>query len=302
MLAEARQRRCGPGQTLSVGRRALAPLLGLAAWSSSSRDTAGQTDMTRFLVYYGMADDPAIGTYDVAVLDAEAGDALLARRAEGAVFLGYVSLGEADSRRAHFPAIAEQGLLVEPNPHWPDAWFVDLRDERWRRFVLEQLVPAALDRGFQGVFLDTLDDAEFLERRDPARFAGMVERAADLVRSLRRRYPEAKIMMNRGYALLPRIAGEFDMLLGESVRATYSRGSGSCSLLPPAEYEWQRAMMWEARRLHPALRLFSLDYWDPDDAEGIARIYAEQRDNGFVPYVATPDLARVVPAPGRVPP
>jgi uncharacterized protein (TIGR01370 family) len=258
--------------------------------------------MTRFLVYYGTADDPEIGACDVVVLDAEAGGALLARRREGAVFLGYVSLGEADSRRAHFPAVAGQGLLVEPNPNWPDAWFVDLRDERWRRLVLEELVPAVLDRGFHGVFLDTLDDAEFLERRDPARFAGMVEQAADLVRSLRRRYPQAKIMVNRGYALLPRIAGQFDMLLGESVRATCSREGGTCSLLPAAEYEWQRERMWEARRLHPALRLFSLDYWDPDDAEGIARIYAEQRDNGFVPYVATPDLARVVPAPGRVHP
>ena len=47
----------------------------------------------------------------------------------------------------------------------------------------------------------------------------------------------------------------------------------------------------------PRLRLFSLDYWEPQDRDGIARLYAEQRANGFVPYVATPDLTRIVPSP-----
>lgn len=256
------------------------------------------TGTTRFLVYYGADDDPAIADYDVAVLDAEADGALLARRARSATFLGYLGLCEIHTRRSYFAELAEQGVLIERNPSWPDAWYVDFRSERWRKHVLERLVPELLRRGFEGVFLDTLDDAEHLELRDRARFAGMVEHAAELVREIRRRFPRTQIMVNRGYAVLPRIAGQFDMLLGESVRATYVAASNAYALVSDDDYEWQRRRMWEARNRDPRLRLFSLDYWAPDDREGIARLYAEQRANGFVPYVATPDLARIVPAPG----
>jgi len=279
-----------------VGRRPAAALLGLAM-SSLADCTQTLADETRFLVYYGRNDDPEVGSYDVAVLDCEAEAAILARRRPEATFLGYVSLGEADSRRSYFREIAAQDLLIERNPNWPDAWFVDLRNARWNRLVVERLVPAALSRGFQGVFLDTLDDAEFLQTRDPVRFAGMVDQAARLVREIRRRFPTASIMVNRGYAVMPQVAGQIDMLLGESVRTTFSHADGSYSFVSDKDYEWQKNRMREARRLNPRLRLFSLDYWDPDDRKGIARIYVEQRANGFIPYVATPDLTRIVPPP-----
>ena len=60
-------------------------------------------------------------------------------------------------------------------------------------------------------------------------------------------------------------------------------------------HRWQTGQLHEARRLRPDLKLFSLDYWSPRDPEGIARIYAEARRNGFVPYVATIDLTEIVP-------
>ena len=91
--------------------------------------------------------------------------------------------------------------------------------------------------------------------------------------------------------------GAFDMLLGESVFTTYDATSGAYRLLPEADYRWQVERMRDAQRRDPKLRLFTLDYWNPDDPRGIARIYAQQRTNGFIPYVGTPDLTRIVSAP-----
>jgi hypothetical protein len=55
--------------------------------------------------------------------------------------------------------------------------------------------------------------------------------------------------------------------------------------------------MRDAVRRGPRLRLFTLDYWDPEDSDGLAEIYRAQRCAGFIPYVATPDLTRIVPEP-----
>lgn len=282
--------------TTAVGRRLVATLLGLGAASAAGAQACTPADC-RFLVYYGNDEDAAIGDYDLVVLDAEAPGRLLARRAAGARLLGYVSMGEIHASRSYFAQAQSAGILLGRNPSWPDAWFVDMRAPLWDRLLLERIIPAVLARDFDGVFLDTLDDAEFLEQQDPRRHAGMVDAAAGLVRRMRRRFPAAGIMINRGYAVLPQLVGQYDMLLGESVRTTHEGDPPTYRRVSERDYAWQRDAMWEARRRFPSLRLFSLDYWDPSDRDGIARIYAEQRRNGFVPYVATPDLTRIVPQP-----
>ena len=55
----------------------------------------------------------------------------------------------------------------------------------------------------------------------------------------------------------------------------------------------------ELRRLNPKLRLYTLDYWEPTDRAGIAKLYGQERKAGFIPYVATIDLQRIVADPTR---
>ena len=258
---------------------------------------SGHGGNQRFLIYYGVADVPAIGRYDLVVLDSGIDEAIVTKYRRSAVLLGYLSLGEVHTQRAYASDMATQGVLLASSRNWPDARFIDLRDERWKSRVIEELIPDILRRGFHGLFLDTLDDAEFLETLDPQRFAGMIDAAVDLVQTIRLRFPGVPIMVNRGYALLPRIIHHIDMLMGESVRSTYNAEQKVYVLVSDQDYQWQRDRLYEARRLRRDIRLFSLDYWKPKDRRGINRLYAEARANGFVPYVSTIDLAHVVPMP-----
>ena len=284
------------GRGLVMARRRL-PLLGSLAWARAAPRAAAHPGRAgpRLLVYYGSTGQATIAQYDIAVLDSAIEADLAASRAPGGLLLGYLSLGEVHGGRDYAAALDREGLLLEPNPNWPEARLLDLRSARWRERVVQALVPGILARGFDGLFIDTLDNAEALERRDPARFGGMVEGAAELIRALRRCFPRVPLMLNRGYAVLPRIAGQYDMLLGESVRATFDAAAGAYRLMPQEGYAWQLDQMRAAQRRDPRLRLFSLDYWDPADREGCAWLYAVQRANGFLPYVATFDLTRIVP-------
>jgi len=124
----------------------------------------------------------------------------------------------------------------------------------------------------------------------------MIEAAADLARTIKRSMPQAPIMVNRGYAVLPSMVGSFDMLLGESVRTTFS-GENTFRRVSDSDFNWQRDRMKEAKVRDPRIKLFSLDYWDPNDRAGVAEIHIEERRHGFIPYVSTPDLTRIVPPP-----
>jgi polysaccharide biosynthesis protein PelA len=289
-----------PSAGATAGRRGWTLLLLTAAlWLGLPTDqAAGQAAApTRFLIDYGAVTHGEIAGYDVVVLDPDIAALAVPRRRPGMKVLGYLSLGEIHSGRRYTTVVQGNGMVLGSNPNWPDAQFVDLRDRRWHHLVINQLVPEILAKHFDGIFIDTLDDAEFLEQREPVRFAGMVEQAAVLLRAIRQRFPGMPVMVNRGYAVLPRATGAFDMLLGESVLTTFDSGPGGYRMLSQADYRWQVERMREAQRRDPKLRLFSLDYWNPGDPRGIERIYAQERANGFIPYVGTRDLTRIVPEP-----
>src|SRR3546814_9677143 len=74
--------------------------------------------------------------------------------------------------------------------------------------------------------MDTLDNAEALERQDAERNKGMVAGAARLVQAIRARFPDMAIMMNRGYALLPQVAGRIDIVLAEAMASRWHFAEG----------------------------------------------------------------------------
>lgn len=251
-----------------------------------------------WVVYYADKEPPAaFEPYSLVVLDSEHHPPLRPLKDRGKVLLGYISLGEVESHRPWFETVKGWGILSAENPNWPGSFYVDVRDRRWVELVVAELVPALLRRGFDGVFLDTLDNPPHLERTDPKTYAGMTDGAARLVRAIRHNHPGIRIMQNRAYEILPQTAGAIDYALGESVVAGWDFQAGAAHLQPPENTRFQVEALIEAKRLNPALELMSLDYWDPKDAAGVAKLYAAERANGFSPYVSTVELDRVLPEP-----
>jgi hypothetical protein len=252
----------------------------------------------RWAVYYNTQAQPEeFREYGLVVLDSDHHPAIAPMAARGATVLGYLSLGEINQHGAGFASVKQMGILLGQNRNWPDSYYIDVRDPRWQGLLIDELVPGLLAQGFHGVFLDTLDDPVELERRDPLRCKGMGGAAAALVKALRRAFPAATLMMNRGYALLPEVVGQIDIELGESVYGTYDFERKSYRPVAAAEYQRQVQWLRQARKWNPDLRICSLDYWDPMDREGIRRVYRLERANGFAPYVATIRLDQLVKEP-----
>ena len=260
--------------------------------------TGSSLGRARWAVYYSDKASPGefLG-YGLVVFDSDRHPPLQPLIAGGATVLGYLSLGEIEQQRAWFGQVREMGILLGENANWPGSHYVDVRDAGWRHMVTGQLAQAILAQGFHGIFLDTLDDPVELERRDAERCRGMTAAAIDLVRELRRQFPSIKIMLNRGYALLPQVGGAIDIALGESVYGTYDFARKVYRAVPTAEYREQVQLLQQARKLHPRLRICTLDYWDPADRDGIRKIYRMQRANGFDPYVATVGLDQLTKEP-----
>lgn len=252
----------------------------------------------RFVVYYAdTAPAEAFSTFQLVILDSDNHPPLKSIRKNGKTTLGYVSLGEIEPSRPYFNAMREAGVLLTENKTWGSR-MVDIRKEAWRNHVLERVVPHILNKGFDGVFLDTLDSPIEIERRYPTAYKGLRQASVTLVKTLRQRYPDIKIMMNRAYAILPQVAGDIDMVLGECVYSDYDFARKEYFTVAPELYRQQVQILHRAKELNPHLAVYTLDYVEKGDAAAIARIYRQQRKNGFIPYVATVALDEIVHEPG----
>ncbi len=253
---------------------------------------------TRWVVYYGEAlPSSDFDDYDIIVFDRDKHPPVQNLKAKGKILLGYVSVGEAEKYRPDYEDIRATHALLEENPNWKGHYAVDVRRPEWTQYLIQEVIPQVIRQGFHGIFIDTLDSAEDLEAKNPKKYAGMIKAAAEVVRTIRLNYPDLRIMVNRGFAVMPAIAGDVDYLLAESVLANYDFKKKKASFFPDTVYQEYVDKMQALKREAPQLRLVTLDYWDMKDVGGVKKIYARQKANGFMPYVTTIGLDRVDPEP-----
>jgi uncharacterized protein (TIGR01370 family) len=205
-----------------------------------------------------------------------------------AIRVGYVSLGEADPRQPYWADARGSSYLVEADPAWPENMRVDLRDPRWQALILDREIPRLLGMGFQGLMLDTIDTAPYLEMKDDARFSGMRAALRELLRAIRGRFPQAVLLANGTDALVD-AAPFVDGYVVEGLFATYDFGRRVYRKTTLAERDWKLARIDQA--LAVARRpVFTIEYADAGDARLSEWAFDQSQRRGFRPYVTVKDL------------
>src|SRR6185503_11723609 len=114
--------------------------------------------------------------------------------------------------------------FVAINEEW-NSYYPDLSDPRWADYVIHVLAPIAINKGFDGFFLDAVETLGELEpNRASAHRAGMV----NLIRGLKAAYPSKQIILNRGFAVFDSVKTAVKGVLVEELfqRDDYTARSG----------------------------------------------------------------------------
>ena len=212
-------------------------------------------------------------------------------RAGGTLPLSYISVDELARSHRLFPEIPDAWTLGQ-NTDW-DSVVLDLRRRDVREFLLTRMVAPAIDRGFQGLFLDTLDSHLLTPegRNNPDAFA---QAQAAFIEAIKERYPTAKVVINRGFHLPEPVHELIDGLAFESYRSGYNAAKHQYRPVPEADRTWLDGQLAHWRKAHPALPLIAIDYADAQaDFPALAR---QLRQDGFIPVVTDGALERLTPA------
>lgn len=198
--------------------------------------------------------------------------------------LAYVSVGEVHAERPWFPELDSHWFLGN-NPDWGGT-IMDVANPAWRQWLFRHRFRPLWQAGYRGFFLDTLDsyhlaglDAEALARQR----TGLVE----LISQLRREFPSAQILINRGFEVLPRIASLIDGLAAESLFAGWDATNERYEPVAETDRQWLLARLRTIRADHPDLDIVVLDYVSPGDREQARDVARRIHALGFTPWVSS---------------
>jgi hypothetical protein len=251
-------------------------------------------EVTTFVCYYGQF-EPDMGLFDVAILEPNnlTPDRMAWLRSRGTYSIAYISVGEDHFLRegdglgpgGYASFYMERNGEPARNNNW-NSYFVDAGNPLWQEIVLQR-AREIIEMGCDGFFLDTIDTVDvFRSTRE-----GMVS----LIRLLHETFPDAKIVANRGFTLLPDFAPYITGLMFESFTQGYDFANREYKRYTGGDRQWidNQAKMINGIREEHYFPVFALDYADPQDLESIQYCYDRAWEFDFIPSMSTIMLNRI---------
>lgn len=166
-------------------------------------------------------------------------------------------------------------------------------DERrkWISLIIEKQIPEMLNSGFNGIFLDISDHFRLgsLAQIHPAK-----ETFIQLILLMKAHFPNTPILLHGGFSLLNDVGFSIQGIVESGVTTTFDQDTGQYKFIDSNVRDKRISMLKQLHHIYPDLQIFTLDYWDPKDTRTIEKIYEIERKNGFIPYVATEKLNKIV--------
>jgi uncharacterized protein (TIGR01370 family) len=238
-----------------------------------------------YMVYYGAKHIDELKQYDLLILQSELySDLEISElKSAGSIPIAYLSLGEIEKSRWWADRIKDSWLLGK-NDIW-DSFYIDPGNPGWESLVLELIIPSITQKGFSGLFLDTVDMIDLY----PESRTEMVE----LISRIRKAYPELILVQNRGFNIFSQTAEMLDGILFESMTSSYNFQTESS--YPLDQFNLIRSIRRTAEK--NGLALFALDYLDPMTGSAplvlLQRFYKISRQYNYIPLATDISLQKV---------
>ncbi|MGC1440220.1 MAG: endo alpha-1,4 polygalactosaminidase, partial [Burkholderiaceae bacterium] len=198
----------------------------------------------------------------------------------------YVSIGEVSAERpygAQMPAT----MFAGRNPVW-DSRIVNQAHPDWPAFFAEQIVAPLWARGYRGFFHDTMDSYHAIGG-DPEAVKAQQDGLVRAIQAVKSRFPQARLISNRGFELLPRIKTLLQAVAAESLFGRWDQEKQAYGAVPEADRAWILARLRDVQAA--GLQAIAIDYANPGNRQESRNLASKIKRLGITPYVTSGDLA-----------
>lgn len=243
-----------------------------------------------FINYAAQPSMQAMQDYGVCIFDLDARVDLKNARPAGHYALAYMSLVEVHPHASSYEKAKANGLLTGGgNEDWKSD-YMDVTKPAWQDYILKTLAADALEKGYDGWFLDTADSIERLKATQPEQFEQARKAMIQLIQQLRLKYPQKIIVLNRGFFMLDEVADSLDALLAEGLFQSWHPGGRHYVPVASSDREWLLGHLSRANQ--KGLPIMIVDYVDPKNIQLMRKTAEQIHALGFIPFISTPDLVK----------
>ncbi len=233
-------------------------------------------------VYFDDDSLSQLAKFDMVVLDPANYDSTdIARlKSLGCMPIAYLNIGEVETYRNYFD-LADTSILLDPDPHWRDRYYVDVCNPRWQEIVLRNRIPQILDKGFCGLFLDLSDLLH--------EYPEMNNCAVSLIKRIRKEVHNDNLILDGGLKIIDEVGDDIDGIAVEGLMGYYDFDSEEYEIRPDSVEDRELTFLL-SRAKKFKIKVFQLDYAAPSDVQTRGKIIINSRKLGFIPYVGTIEL------------
>lgn len=201
----------------------------------------------------------------------------------------YVNVGEVDKFAPYAKKIRPEWVIGE-NSAWNKNPILDQTQKSWQTFFMKQLIDPLWKKGYHGFFLDTLD-SYILAVHDPLAQQKQVDALVSLIQKIKQRYPDAKIMLNRGFYLLDRVASQIDSVAIESLYHGWYQDKLRYATTPISDQKELFKQIDRIQRLNKPIII--IDYLPPSQKDKAPALAAQIVQKGIIPWITDKSLQEI---------
>lgn len=193
----------------------------------------------------------------------------------------YASLGEAISLNQYKTPINPQWVIGK-NTHW-QSLVLDQTNPAWQAFFLQEVITPLWDAGFRGFFLDTLDSYR-LASEDPVQMKKQQQGLITIIRCIKTKYPDASLIFNRGFEILPEVHTLVDGVVVESLFAGWNNAKKRYVQVSKKQRD---ILVTELNKIQNQYRIpvTAVDYLSPTDKAKAPEVARKIKALGFNAWV-----------------
>ena len=201
--------------------------------------------------------------------------------------LAYVSVGEVAKDATDLKNIPPT-WVIGTNHAWNDNKIIDQSNLAWQSYFIDQHITPLWSKGYRGFFLDTLDSYQ-LAIQDPLLQDKQKKGLIHLIQQIKHRYPDAKIILNRGFHLLPEVRPQIDAVVIESLYHAWNQGMQHYELTSIAAQQFLFKEITRLKQLQ--LPIIVIDYIPPKEQDKAPVLYAQIAQQGLTPWITDKQLS-----------
>jgi len=194
----------------------------------------------------------------------------------------YVSVGEIEPYRKYYKE-TDKSWIIGKNKDWK-TYVADIRKKEYREFLINKVLKNLSK--YDGFFFDTLDSYQIALK--PSEYKSYENALAEFIIQVKKTFPDKKIILNRGFEVVPQVKDYIDAVVAESLFYGLDTKTMKYKKMKEEDIKWLLNKLNEIKNL--GIKVIVIDYVDPKNKKLQKEVAKKIYENGFIPYVTDKDL------------